>query len=57
MKVLWFEITTPSRYQKTGLVTAGWQDALENIVSQCKEIQLYVAFFYSSSVSIFCVVF
>ena len=44
MKVLWFEITTPSRYQKTGLVTAGWQDALENIVSQCKEIQLYVAF-------------
>lgn len=44
MKVLWFEITTPSRYKSTGQVTAGWQDALENIVSKCKDIQLYIAF-------------
>lgn len=44
MKVLWFEITTPSRYKSTGQVIAGWQDALENIVSKCKEIQLYIAF-------------
>ena len=44
MKVLWFEISTPSRYKSTGKVTAGWQDALENIVLNCKDIQLYIAF-------------
>lgn len=44
MKVLWFEISTPARYLNTGQVTAGWQDALENIVFQCKDIQLFVAF-------------
>lgn len=44
MKVLWFEISTPSRYLNTGYVTAGWQDALENIVATCKDIELYIAF-------------
>lgn len=44
MKVLWFEITTPSRYKCTNQVIAGWQDALENIVLGCKDIQLYIAF-------------
>lgn len=44
MKVLWFEITTPSRYKRTNQVIAGWQDALENIVLGCKDIQLYIAF-------------
>ena len=44
MKVLWFEISTPSRYLNTGHVTAGWQDALENIVATCKDIELYIAF-------------
>ena len=44
MKVLWFEISTPSRYLNTGQVTAGWQDALENIVLHSKDIQLYIAF-------------
>lgn len=44
MKVLWFEISTPSRYKSTGKVTAGWQDALENIVLNCKDIELYIAF-------------
>lgn len=44
MKVLWFEISTPSRFLKTGNVTLGWQDALENIVAQCKDIELYIAF-------------
>lgn len=48
MKVLWFEISTPSRYLNTGQVTAGWQDALENIVAQCNDIQLFVAFENSS---------
>lgn len=44
MKVLWFEISTPSRYKSTGRVVAGWQDALENIVLNCKGVQLYIAF-------------
>ena len=44
MKVLWFEISTPSRYLNTGQVTLGWQDALENIVATCKDIELYIAF-------------
>lgn len=44
MKVLWFEISTPSRYRNDGRVTAGWQDALENIVAPCKDIELYIAF-------------
>ena len=44
MKVLWFEISTPSRYLHTGQVTLGWQDALENIVATCKDIELYIAF-------------
>lgn len=44
MKVLWFEISTPSRYLNTGQVTAGWQDALESIVAPCKDIELYIAF-------------
>lgn len=44
MKVLWFEISTPSRYRNDGQVTTGWQDALENIVAPCKDIELYVAF-------------
>ena len=44
MKVLWFEITTPSRYKDDGRVVCGWQDALENIVKDCREIELYIAF-------------
>lgn len=44
MKVLWFEVTTPSRYKENGLVIGGWQDSLENIVRECKEIELSIAF-------------
>ena len=44
MKVLWFEISTPSRYKDDGRVVCGWQDALENIVKDCSEIELYIAF-------------
>lgn len=44
MKVLWFEISTPSRYRNTGQVTLGWQDALEDIVVNCKDVELYIAF-------------
>ena len=52
MKVLWFEISTPSRYKSTGQVTAGWQDALENIVKDCKEIELYIAFECSENLDV-----
>lgn len=44
MKVLWFEITPPSRYQSKGLVIGGWQDSLENIVRDCPDIDLSIAF-------------
>ena len=44
MKVLWFEISTPSKYRDDGRVVCGWQDALENIVKDCREIELYIAF-------------
>lgn len=44
MKVLWFEISTPSRYKDDGRVVCGWQDALEYIVKDSSEIELYVAF-------------
>lgn len=44
MKVLWFEITTPSKYRDDNKVTAGWQDSLENIVSKNENLELYVAF-------------
>lgn len=44
MKVLWFEISTPSRYKDDGRVVAGWQDSLENVIRDCNEIELYIAF-------------
>lgn len=44
MKVLWFENTEPSGYNQSNTLVNGWQDALETIVAQCKEIELYIAF-------------
>ncbi len=44
MKVLWFEITTPSRYNNDGRVVSGWQDSLEQIVSSHSDVDLYIAF-------------
>lgn len=44
MKVLWFEITIPSRYENTGRVVTGWQDALESVVRCCPDIKLFIAF-------------
>ena len=44
MRVLWFEVTVPSRYRNAGIVIGGWQDSLENIVRECPEIELYIAF-------------
>lgn len=44
MKVLWFEISTPSQYKQAGRVVLGWQDSLENIVRESKEVDLYIAF-------------
>ncbi len=44
MKVLWFEITPPQRYYDNSTVIGGWQDALEKIVREIQDIELYVAF-------------
>ena len=44
MKVLWFEISVPSRYKKNGVPTGGWQDALEEVVCNSDEIELSIAF-------------
>ena len=44
MKVLWFEVTEPSRFQDNGLVIGGWQDSLETIVRDCPDIELSIAF-------------
>lgn len=44
MKVLWFEISTPSKYKDKKGVLGGWQDSLEEIVSKSNDIELYIAF-------------
>lgn len=44
MRILWFEVTPPSRYYDKKAPIAGWQDALENIVFTCSDIELFVSF-------------
>jgi len=44
MKILWFEVTTPSHYTNQNMVIGGWQDSLERIVRTCNDIELYIAF-------------
>lgn len=44
MKVLWFEVTIPGQYKDDGSPVGGWQDSLEYIVKQHKDIELYIAF-------------
>lgn len=44
IKVLWFEVSIPSRYKNEGVPIAGWQDSLENIVHGCDDIELSIAF-------------
>ena len=44
MKVLWFEVTIPSKYKDESIVIGGWQDSLEAIVKMQKDIELYIAF-------------
>ena len=44
MKVLWFEVTPPSKYSNTNNFVAGWQDSLERIVRSYPGIELIVAF-------------
>lgn len=51
MKVLWFEVTVPSRYKNEGTVIGGWQDSLERIVRTCADIKLTVAFEGNKSAS------
>lgn len=51
MRVLWFEVTTPSRYKNDGVVIGGWQDSLERIVRTCPDIKLTIAFEGNKSAS------
>lgn len=44
MKVLWFNVTEPIRYNHNNCFVGGWQDSLESIVSQCEDIELFIAF-------------
>lgn len=44
MKVLWFNVTEPSRYRENHCIIGGWQDSLESIVSHYGEIELSIAF-------------
>lgn len=44
MKVLWFNISTPSGYNDIGRVTTGWQDSLEEILKKVDGIELMIAF-------------
>lgn len=48
MKVLWFEVTTPSRYDVNSGVRAGWQDSLERIIRTIPDIELTVSFVATS---------
>jgi len=44
MKVLWLEISQPSRYEDDGHVALGWQDALEDVVRGAEGLDLHIAF-------------
>lgn len=44
MKVLWFNVSEPSRYTGNGAIIAGWQDSLEKIIKKNDDIDLFVAF-------------
>ncbi len=44
MRVLWFEVTPPKRYQEHAFHGAGWQDALEHCVREHATIELGIAF-------------
>lgn len=44
MRILWFEVTTPSSYVSGGPPIGGWQDSLERIVRTIPEIELVIAF-------------
>ena len=44
MRILWFEVTTPSSYVSGGVPLGGWQDSLERIVRTVPDIELVIAF-------------
>lgn len=46
MKILWFEITVPSRYNSAKTPIAGWQDALQDLIVSKTDIELGIAFEY-----------
>ena len=52
MRVLWFEVTTPSAYDIGGTPLGGWQDSLERIVRTIPEIELSVAFMSDKDIEV-----
>ncbi len=44
MRVLWFEVRTPSNYEGSDSLISGWQDSLEAIVKKKNDIELYIVF-------------
>lgn len=44
MRVMWFEVSCPSRYKDKGRVIGGWQDSLETIARQSQSLELIIAF-------------
>lgn len=44
MKILWFEITVPGRYNPDKIPVSGWQDALQDVVTKHDDVELAIAF-------------
>lgn len=44
MRVLWFEISEPCRYNPQKLPVGGWQDALQDVVIKHNDVKLAIAF-------------
>lgn len=44
MKVLWFEVGRPGRYDDDKAIIGGWQDSLEEIVRSHDDIELFISF-------------
>ncbi len=50
MRVLWFEVSPPSRYNEHKAPIGGWQDSLESIVRTIPNIELGIVFMSSDGI-------
>lgn len=55
MKVFWYEISIPGRYNDDKAPIAGWQDSLQEIVMKHSDIELYIAFEGRKGMSVKCI--